>query len=401
MVSPIILQDVLDRMNDLVSNYTTGAIDVGNRIRAANSAIEYVKRRMTLPSDELIQRFYFYQDTYFYNLNQDFNEGLFVLYDNPVLNRAYHGWKYRPYGDILRTLGETDPQENWFSWAPINGQMQLVMYGQNLNNGQTLATFDSMGSFVGSNDATSLAIDTNIYKEGSGSLAFTIDPTLGKGKATIAWNTTQSDFYNLLQNNGVFKLYTWLPSGAISAINLYLITSSGNYYKLTTSTFDDGMAFTSALSQWKKVQFGFSGDTVVGSPNIKNITQMQIEVVEGAGFGASAITNFRIDDLYTVYPDYMDLVYLTSFKGTDSSGGTNKIFLTSPGDIPAFGSFVPDLIDPIAYRGAVILIPQLMNNPEFRKIYQQECEEIMNIFGKSWPRKRVVNLGRLGFSRPR
>ena len=76
MSSEITVQDIADQMNDYIGNYTTGSIDLGNRMRAINRAIEYLKRYMTFPSDELVQKIYFYEGTMFYNLNSDFNEGL-------------------------------------------------------------------------------------------------------------------------------------------------------------------------------------------------------------------------------------------------------------------------------------------------------------------------------------
>lgn len=397
----LVVQDILNRLNDLVANYTTGSVDLGNRMRAINSAIEYIKRRMTLPSDEVIQKISFTQDNMYYNLNSDFNEGLFVFYDDPTLNFPGNNWNYAPYGDILRMSGRQFSNQNYFSWTPINGKMQLMLFGRNLNQGQTLNTFDSISNpaTIVSNDAENPRIDNNIYKEGSGSLAFDIDPSLtGSGMATVKF-TTNFDFTKVLQNSGLFKLWVWLASTNISEIILTLYTDASDYYILTASAFDDASAFSTGLDTWKKVQFSFTGSSVVGSPAISNITSMQIDFVLGAGF--TITDGFRIDDLYTVFPDLMDLVYLTSYKGTDTTGATSKIFLTDPADIPAFGNFVPDMIDVVAYRAAIILVPQILSNAEFRQMYIAESEEVMKVVGKSWPRKRVINLGRLILSRPR
>ncbi len=403
MVTPAItVQDIADRMNDFVTNYTTGSVDLGNRIRAINGAIEYLKRYMTLPSDEVIQKFYFSQNTLYYNLNSDFNEGLFLLYDDPTLNVPRNNWEYAPYGDILRKTG-LRPRTNYFSWAPINGKMQLLMYGFNLNQGSTLSTFDSivLNGYVGQNDADSLVIDNNIFTEGSGSLSFDIDPTLGgTGIASIYWPVNY-DFTTVLQKNGNFNLDVWLPSGNLTEINLVLLTDANDYYTLSASTFNDGTAFSTALNTWKTLQFSFVGDAVVGSPAIKNITAMRVDFVLNGSFGSVEIPNFRIDNLYTQFPDYMDFIYLTSNKGTDTTGATNKTFFTEYSDIPAFGLFVPDMIDVIAMRAAVTLAPQILSNAEFRAMYLSESEALIKVVGKSWPRKRVINMGRLVLSRGR
>ncbi len=209
-----VVQDIINRANDLIANYTTGSIDLGNRMRAVNSAIEYIKRKMTFPSDEVMKQISFTEDNFYYNLDVDFNEGLFVFYDNPALNFPENAWNYAPYGDILRMSGRQFRSANYFSWLPINGKMQLLLFGRNLNQGSTLNTFDSIVNplIAASNDAENLRIDNNIFKEGSGSTAFDIDSGLsGTGKATIKW-TTNFDFTTLLQNGGFFKLWVWLAS---------------------------------------------------------------------------------------------------------------------------------------------------------------------------------------------
>lgn len=404
MATPnITLQDILNRTNDLLQNYTTSSIDLGNRIRAINSAMEYVKRRMTLPSDEVIQNVNFTQDNLFYDLENDFNEGLQLIYSDYSLNFPGNNWTYAPYADILRMSGRQFTNQNYFSWTPINGKMQLVMFGRNLNQGQTLATFDSItnGGFVAENDAQNLQVDTNIVYEGSGSLRFDINPALGgTGMASIYW-PTNFDFTQTLQSSGSFKLAVWLPSGQFTEINLVLITDTLDYYVVSATAFADGTAFTSALNQWKLVEFDMVGAIANGSPAINDITAMRVDLVLNGSFGSGVVQNFRIDDLYSVFPDPMDFIYLTSFKGTDTTGVTSKIFLTDASDIPAFGNFVPDLLDVIAYRAAVILVPQILSNAEFRSMYKSEQEDIMNIYGKSWPRKRVLNMGKLVLSRPR
>jgi hypothetical protein len=100
-----------------------------------------------------------------------------------------------------------------------------------------------------------------------------------------------------------------------------------------------------------------------------------------------------------VIPDILDFIYLSAYKGTDKTGATQKIFLTDATDIPAFGNFVPDAIDLVAMRAAIIMVPQIISNSDFAKMYRDEHKEIMAIYGKQWPRKRALNLGNLKLQR--
>lgn len=392
----ISVQDIEDQMNDYVQNYTTGSIDLGNRMRAINRAFEYLKRYMTFPSDEMVQKFYFYSGTVTYNLNTDFNEGLQLVYDTADSNFPGREWNWVPYGQILSRVGLRKGKKYW-SWGGINGKMQLFMYGDNLVQGNIIETFDnlSLGGFVGKNDAIDLAIDTNVKNEGSGSLSFEIDPSQGgTGLASIYWPVT-SDFSVELANNGIFELDVWLPDGNISSIDLLLMTNSGNYYSLSVTAFSDGTAFSAGLNQWKTVSFSFTGDAVVGSPDIKNIKQLEVDFVLGGSFGSTAVPDFRIDNMRTVIPDYMDLIYLTSYKGTDSTGATNKVFLNNVTDIPAFANFMPDMLDAVAMIAATKLAPQILSNPAFKEMYEQDAQHLIRVVGKSWPRKRIIRPGAL------
>jgi len=399
---PITVQNIIDQSNDYISNYTTGSVDDSSRIRAVNRAIEYVKRRMTLPSDETIFTFDFSQDNIFTNLPVDFNEGLFLLYHKQEYNVPRAKWTYLPYGDLLRVGGNQFTCENYFSWTPINGKMQLVTMGRNLNQGTTLETFDNIGSITGTNNAQNLRIDSNIYAEGNGSLAFDINPAASVLKTATILCPSTDDFTRVLQSNGIFKVNVYLPEDNISEIDLLLMTDANNYYVLSATTFTDGTAFATGLGDIsKQVQFTLTGATIVGSPSISNIKYRRFDLVMTAGFGSLIVEDYRLDDFYVMYPDKMDLVYLTSYKGTDSTGVTQKIFLDSVSDICEFGNYVPDMIDVIAYRSALIMVPQVLDNSDFRKMYVDEQEHLMSVFGKSWPRKRVINNGRTILSRPR
>ncbi len=410
MSDNIVVQDILNRLNDFLSNYTTGSIDLGNRMRGINSAFEYVKRRMTLPSDELVQQILFAQDNIFYPVNKDFNEGLTLSYSDITQNTPAREWIYLPYREIIRMSGNQFVNTNYWSWMPLSGKMQLVIFGRNLSQGQTLSTFDSItnSGYAGLNDAQNLAIDNNILQEGAGSLRFDINPNAGGTGLASIWFPTNFNFQSLMNASGLFKLYPWLATADISQINLLLITTPStsatptDYYSMAATAFDDGTAFAANIQSFsKKVSFNLATASVTGSPNIQQINGMRIDFVLGPSFGAQTIANWRVDNLYSTVPDLMDLTYLTSYKGTASDGTTNKIFLTDVSDIPAFASFAPDLIDVIAFRAAVILVPQILSNEAFRQSFKEDQKEIMNIYGKSWPRKRVINLGKAVLSRPR
>jgi hypothetical protein len=230
--------------------------------------------------------------------------------------------------------------------------------------------------------------------EGSGSLRFDIVPSAGTASVSFPFNQNVQQWF---VSSGEIKLSVWLASANISAVNLYLMTDSGNYYSISATTLDDGTPF--AAGAWYSVRFLLSLASIVGSPNSQQINTIKVEIVEGAGF--TTTDDFRIDNMRTIFPDYLDLIYLTSTKGTDKTGVTPKTFLDQIDDIPAFANFVPDVLEAVALHATVYLVPSIMSNAEFRTMYKNDSEEIMKIYGRSWPRKRIMTQGRALLRRPR
>lgn len=397
VASNITVQDILDQLNDLVQNYTTGTIDLGNRMRAVNRATEWVQRRLTLPSDKKIFKFVYSADNGFYTLPSDFNEPLQVLYQSANSNLPGRDWRYLPDDEILSTQGVSLLRRNW-STTTINGLWQLLMQGANLHQGQTINTFDSLLGNTASNDAFGAFIDNNVFVQGSGSLNFSINPALGNGKGSIGW-TGGWNVSSQHQNDSYYKCKVFLPSTNLTSINLVMGSDALDYYTFTTSLTDSGTTWVPGT--WNPISWNWaSNPTLVGSPNDQAINFMRVDFVENGSFGGSTVANFRIDDFYFTVPDQMELIYLTNFKGTDTTGVTNRLFFTQNSDIPSFSSFVPDLLMPIAFRAAYLLYPQLRADLQFMQEYKNECEAVLKEWGKVYPRRRVVNYGQTVIQRP-
>lgn len=395
-MNPITVQDILLAIGDYTKNYTTGTVDLGGKLRAANRAVEYVKRRMTLPSDETITSFYFERDQLYYTAPIDVNEPIGLLYTNANNNTPRTQWNWVPYQDLLRLTGTG--QSNFWSHTTINGYMQVIMLGYNLTGGSILQSFTMLSGFSGQNDATTLTIDNNIWSVAPASLEFTINPTLGHGKGSIYF-PFPTDITTLHQKSGTIKLDAYLPSLNLSSINMVLGTDSSNYYVFSCTNTDNGNPFV--LNQFNRLHWSFlDGPTIVGSPTDSNITYCRFDFVENGSFGSSPISGFRIDNMYSIFPDQMTFIYNTKYKGTDTTGATSRINFTSPTDIPAFGQYAPDLVDPIALRAAWILEPQLRADKDFMQMYRAECEDQLRNFGRIYPRKRTINLGQTVIQRP-
>lgn len=408
------LQPAYDQMNDYVSNYTTGNIDQSNRLRAINRAIEDVHRRLGLTCDETIFNFLYAQDNMFTDLPIDFDEPIALVYQNKNFNLGGQaGWQWNQYTRLLQNSGAggwgrgtgygfgyalSNYGQKWFSSTNINGLKQLIQLGPNVIQGGIINAFNSLNLVSATGDATDLAVDNNFFVNGGGSVSFTIDPTLGHGYAGIEVSgfgimTVQQ----ALQNSGIYKVWSWLQTTHISSIDLILTSASGTFTFSATKQ-DDSLPFVA--NTWNRTQYPWNLVSISGNPNSQEITSYEFRYTEGAGFGSSAIPFFRINDFYLVFPDSMDLIYYTQYKGTSADGLTQKIILDDLTDLPTFMQFYPDFLNMVALRGAYLLLPQLSGDKDFMAMYKSDYDEQMKDWGRIYPRKRCVNLGQTMLRRP-
>ena len=410
------LTPVYRQVNNFISNYTVGNVDLQQRLDAINMAIADVHRRLGLTCDEAIFNFQYTQDNMFTNLPVDFDEPILLYYVNNAFNQGQQsGWTWDKYTRLLQASGIGSGLgwglgkplsyygQKLFSSTNINGSKQLVQIGSNILQGNIVNPYNTTALTTTTGDATTLAVDNNFYVNGGGSLSFTINPTIGAGYGGIL--TTGFGFMTVQQallNNGTYKVYSWLPTTNISSIELILTSSTGNYFTFTATTQDSGTPFVNSTLQniWNRTAYQWSLASITGNPNSQQITSYEVRYIEGAGFGNVAIPYFRINDLYLVYPDNMNLIYYSQFKGTDSTGTIQKIILDQLTDLPNFMQFFPDFQNPIALRAAYILMPQLSADKDFMTAYKSDFEDYLKDLGKSYPRKRSVNLSGTVLRRP-
>jgi len=93
-------------------------------------------------------------------------------------------------------------------------------------------TYDGDGTWVGTNDATTVATDASTYKEGSGSVSFTIDVSNSTtNKATLTNSTfTSVDISSYELNDGGIILWAYLTDSAdIRSFEVLFGSDSSNY----------------------------------------------------------------------------------------------------------------------------------------------------------------------------
>lgn len=378
----ILLSDLLTAVDDATGNYATGVIDTEVKKRAINRAIEFLKRKIGFPSDEKIQSFYFSEDQLYYDCAVDFDEGIWLGYNDQRLNTPSAMWEYEMYPDILRRTGSGLTKQR-FSFTTINGSNQVMMLGSNIAKGSTLDALDDATEWVVTGDASNLEQET--FQTYDGNTALRFDITNSTGVAGIERDDFSLDLEELFQKHGRIKFWNYMTDNDIDDVTIYLKTDDSNYYTITEDDQDDGTAF--AQDEWTKIGFSVDDAVSVGTPDSTGITEIRLEYDLGAGFTSAA--DFRVDKLFTSFPDKMDLIYYSRYKGTDTTGVTSRTDLTTTTDIASFGITSPDMLDLVARKAALTLMPSLRGDKEFYSAYVADLNDWIKTWTRAYPRKRL------------
>lgn len=379
----ITLNDAILGTQDHLANYTTSTIDPGQKKRQINRAIEYIKRRFGMPSDETIFSFLFCEDQNFYDLPEDFDESFLLKYRNDAYNIPQYKWDYYTYAELFKVIGNAPGF--MYAVTTINGRKQLMVVGQNVVRGQLLDSCETISTWAASGDASGLVVDSLQKYAGSASLSF--DITRSTGVATLKKTGLALNLTDLFSKHGYIKLWNDMTATGVDSVSLKLITTTGAYYTITVDTADNGDAFS--IDEFIKLGFPMDDALKTGAADYGNITQIEIDWNLNIAFVSAA--DFRIDQIFTVIPDQMDLIYYSSYKGTDANTSAQKIMLTDETDIITIASMFPDALDIICRRAAINMWFSFNGSRDAYTAFKQEFDDITKAWNRSFPRKRTMN----------
>jgi len=379
------LNDVELLTRDYVGSYSTGQVDTPKVYRAINRAVEYIKREVSFPNDEKIHNFKFSNDRYYYDLPDDFVEALLLTYRSMKANSVYTGFEYHDYPDILERVSTI--RENRWSVVNFNGKRQIMIVGRNQIQPSTLEAMDTTDGWAASQDASGLTQDTNQFVQGSASLSF--DVVRSSGVATLTKTLNPTDLRHIFDRKAEFKINQFFTDNNVMSVTLKVLSSPTDYYLITAMLTDNDLQFPQ--DEWFKIAFDTENAILVGSPDPSAITGYQIEYTLPVSFVAAA--DFRIDGLYTIFPEEVQLIYNTNLKGVDNSGNPIKV-LSAADDLLSFSDEYDDYADLVAQRAAINLWTQLRGDSNEYINLVRDFRTNMRSFTKRNPRRRLQGVFR-------
>ena len=133
----------------------------------------------------------------------------------------------------------------------------------------------------------------------------------------------------------------------ITSVTFYWGSDSSNYWSVTSTTNQDGGAFTADFDN--TVKFTWQGATKTGSPDVTAIDYLRIDINYGAG--QTDATSFKVDNLRLVRPESLKFYYTSWNGGADTAGDQIKKFGATT-DVPYFSGQYDQYLYAVAHKAA-------------------------------------------------
>lgn len=171
-----------------------------------------------------------------------------------------------------------------------------------------------------------LTIDKVDYITGKGALKFDINNSSNTG---FIENTTMKavDIHDYLDTGAVFTWLSISKINSVTAVQIKLGSSPTDYYEFTVNAPHDGNQF---LTGWNLLRFVLDEMTMVGFPDVKNITYVRFDITTT---GTQAIPQCRLDNVVVRKGVLYQVTYSSAFMFVDPFTGAWKQRPTNGNDL--------------------------------------------------------------------
>lgn len=320
------------------------AMDDDDFILFLNKANEYVATGYKMPTTERLADLLLFNGVNENPLPSDFAgiiepQRPYGIHSPNFQHETSREFMHWPYGHVTGLRFDRDYQFLLTNTAD-SGKIQL----------QECESLTENGTWAIIGDGSNLAVDTQIFTQGNGSLRFTITDLGGTTTLTCTNIVNPIDITDYLTQGWVF-LDLQCPTSnttAISSVQLRVGSDSTNYYEITAT---DRYRGDDILNGWGLIGFDMANKTTTGTPDDTNIDYIQIVIINGVS-GTSG--TYRLDNIFLAEAVYYQLPYYSQYN-IKADDGTYKAQITEIGD--------------------TVLCP---NDQEFSSVYTYKTLEIAN-----------------------
>lgn len=288
------LSTILNRMD----RYQAASIVENQyKVRDIDTAIRRIRRKMALPWTLKQTTLRVFEDVLIYPTETDHDELAFFDNDTYLYSKKpdMRATSIREFLTNPR-FNQNDLAEIWDQGSRMIGIRYKTKNATNvlLNNAETAS------DWTASADASSPALDSVFYKEGNGSIRFTV--TLSASSAIIA--ASNSSLSDTLYKKKYYFQWVYLPS-APTSINLRFGSSSANYFTANVTTQFSGQAFKAGA--WNLVAMDLNEASETGTVVTTAFDYQALELI-GAASGT-----YYVDAAYLREWELLDNWYYSKF----------------------------------------------------------------------------------------
>ena len=184
--------------------------------------------------------------------------------------------------------------------------------------GFTVAPLNALtgeGTWTAYGDATNLTVDTDEYMKGNASIKFDISSAGGTTAGITAADITTFDLTNYASAGSVF-VWVYITSATnLTNYKLRLGNDASNYYSMTATTTNEGLAFSAG---WNLLRFDFSGKSTTGTLSLTTCDYAALYMTKAAG--KISETDYRFDHIIVKKGKIYNLIYYTNYPWQTSAG---------------------------------------------------------------------------------
>lgn len=336
----------------------------------ANRANKYFLTNYKMPTVERNAAFLVFGNVFEYPLFPDFTG--FTELERPY-NEYQPRFLHNTQKEIVHNLNGNKTAfkfeaENQFLIVNYNNQTIVGDYSNTVTDSPNCLTVmqinycDSLtdnGTWTIAGDGSNLAIDKQYFTAGSGALRFQV--TGNTGFTTLeCTNMNPVDLTNFLTSGFNFLDFFNPNITPVTSIRFRIGKDASNYYEMSAATRYRGDSISQYYGQ---VGFDMSAKTTTGTPDISNITYIQVYINHGVVNGI-----FRMDNIFCSNPTYFNLPYYSKYN-IKALDGTYKELVTSSDDT-VLCPFEAD--EAITYKVAEFCAVLKMNDDAEANYFRQE-----------------------------
>jgi hypothetical protein len=340
----ITLQKLLNRMDRFQTAYT---VEEQFKVRDLDEALRTIKREYKFPWTLKKTTLKIISNVREYSLPTDYQD--FGYLDNTKENtkRANFIWT-----SLQQFYEDMDSRNKLCELRGGETKILGVKYN-NLDHSSLLNNAEDDSDWTASDDASGIVEDTVTFKEGNGSIRFTITNSTGVATIVNTFNaTSDSDYKKKYHRKWIYL------SSVPTSIELRLRTDASNYLSTTLTTQFDGSAFNA--NSWNLIAQNLDEATETGTFDSSNIASEEI-VINDADTGT-----YFIDASYLSGWDLLDFWYYSKYLvSSDGVNGTQEYFMDSSESYEALYYLIGDdeFADVVMFEALKITMADKENQP--------------------------------------